>query len=318
MNKTEPFLPASRLLRVVPATYVEEPIYNIQQRTSNPIRIVPAASARIRYTRLKTYTGKPTTIASLDFEVSPFLNSDVILDKAELALSDGSIETLSDVPGLSPPITCRPRDDISLVYKLVPEYEPDPNPSTTVMSSTLDISLGATILLSEDCHPNISMQWRTAVDFSVVLNPTFGGPSQALQRNNRPASLSMSLNQSSGVVSAPSLRRSSLRERAYSVADMGVTISFSGPAHVEVGKPFSWGIFIVNRSPIARKLAMIAIPRRKLVDPCDHATRPSTSSLKGDPVAEAVTDENIIHAKQRSVAGQDVELICLTTDIRIG
>ncbi|BDD54792.1 hypothetical protein MPDQ_006671 [Monascus purpureus] len=318
LNKTEPFLPASRLLRVVPATYVEEPIDNIQQRTSNPIRIVPAASARIRYTRLKTYTGKPTTVASLDFEVSPFLNSDVILDKAELALSDGSIETLSDVPGLSPPIICRPRDDISLVYKLVPEYEPDPNPSTTVMSSTLDISLGATILLSEDCHPNISMQWRTTVDFSVILNPTFGGPSQALQRNNRPASLSMSLNQSNGVVSAPSLRRSSLRERAYSVADMGVTISFSGPAHVEVGKPFSWGIFIVNRSPIARKLAMIAIPRRKLVDPCGHATRPSTSSLMGEPVAEAVTDENIIHAKQKSVAGQDAELICLTTDIRIG
>lgn len=320
LDETAPFLPASRLLRVVPSTFLEEPIYNIQQHTSHPIRIVPAASARIRYLRLRTYSGKPTTVASLDFEVSPFLNCDVIFDKADLQLSDGTIETLSDVPGLTPPITCRPRDDISLVYKLAPEYDQDPNPSTTVMTSTLDISLGAIILLSEECHPRISMRWRTNVDFSMVLNPTFGGPSKALQRNNRPASLPMTPNQSNGAAAPPSLRRSSVRERAYSVADLGVTISFAGPASVEVGKPFCWDVFIVNRSSVPRKFAMVAIPRRKRADPRGHISRPSSSSMsgKGDQVAEAVTDENIIHAKQKSVAGQDAELICLSTDIRVG
>ena len=323
LKDLDPFLPASRLLRVVPTTYVEEPVYNIQQQTSNPIRIVSSVGAKMRYTRLRTYSGKPTTVASLDFEVSPFINSDVIFDKAELSLSSGSVETLSGIEGLMPPITCRPRDDVSLVYKLSAEHEPDPSHPTTVLSSTLDISLAATVLLSADCQPRIRMQWRTSVDFSLVLNPTFGGPSQALQRNNRPASLPMSPN--GNRPTSPSIRQSSgaPRGRAYSAAaasDIGVTVSFSGPVNVQVGKAFCWDVFIVNRSSTPRRFVMIAIPRRKRVDPRGHASRPSSSisSGKGDQIAEAVTDENIIHAKQKSVSGQDTELLCLSTDVRIG
>jgi hypothetical protein len=314
----DPFLPASRLLRVVPASYSEDPIYNIQQESGHPIRVVPAASARIRYSRLNTYSGRPTTVASLDFEVTPFLNCDVVFDKAELHMTDGTIETLSDATGLVPPLSCRPRDDVTLIYKLTPEYGPDPNPSTTVMISMLDIRLEAVIKLADDCYPRILMQWRTNVDFSLALNPTFGGPSQALQRNNRPASLPMTPNQSNGGL-PPS--RTSFRERAYSVADMGVTVSFSGPDNVVVGKPFSWNVFIVNRSTTPRKFALIAIPRRKRADPRSHVARPSSSSLTSrmeDQVAEAVTDDNIVHAMQKSVAGQEGELVCLSTDLRVG
>ncbi|KAE8394323.1 TRAPP trafficking subunit Trs65-domain-containing protein [Aspergillus alliaceus] len=316
----DPFLPASRLLRVVPAQYSEDPIYNVQQQSGHPIRVVPAASARIRYSRLNSYSGRPTTVASLDFEVTPFLNCDVVFETAELQMSDGTIETLSEAPGLVPPITCRPRDDITLIYKLTPEYGPDPNPSTTVMVSILDIRLEAVIKLSDNCNPRILMQWRTNVDFSIALNPTFGGPSQALQRNNRPASLPMTPSQSNVVGGTPP-SRSSFRERAYSVADMGVTVSFSGPANVVVGKPFSWNVFIVNRSTTPRKFALIAIPRRKRADPRSHVARPSSSSLTSrqeDQVAEAVTDDNIVHAMQKSVAGQEAELVCLSTDLRVG
>lgn len=314
-SQKEPFLPASRLLRVVPTTYNEDPIYNIQQQHGHPFRVVPAASARIRYSRLNSYTGVPTTVASLDFEVTPFLTCDVSFEKADLSLSEGAIVSLSEIPGLTLPLTCRPRDDVTLVYKLTPEYGPETNPSSTAMISSLEISLEAVILLSDDCHPRIAMQWRTNVDFSMALNPTFGGPSQALQRNNRPASLSMSSQ------SGATPNRSSLRERAYSVTDGGVTISFSGPVRVQVGSPFSWDVFIVNRSHAPRKFALIAIPRRKRVDPRGHVARPSSSSMSGrkeDQVAEAVTDDNIVHARQKSVAGQEAELISLSTDIRVG
>ncbi|CAL5871071.1 uncharacterized protein PFLUO_LOCUS5317 [Penicillium psychrofluorescens] len=322
----EPFLPASRLLRVVPTTANEDPIFNIQQQNSHQIRVVPAASARIRYSRLNAYTGVPTTIANVDFEVTPFLNSEVLLDKADIRLSEGTIESLSDIPGLSLPLTCRPRDDVTFVYKLTPEYGPETNPSSTAMVSTLDISLGAVIHLSDDCQPRISMDWKTNVDFSMALNPTFGGPSPALQRPHRPTSLPMTpgnLNHpNQAALTAPgNPNRSSLRERAYSVTDVGVTISFSGPSRVQVGSPFSWDVFVVNRSSVPRKFALIAIPRRKRVDPRGHVARPSSSSLsnrKEDQVAEAVTDENIVHAMQKNVAGQEVELISLSTDIRIG
>lgn len=313
----EPFLPASRLLRVVPTTYTEDPVYNIQQNTGRPFRVVPAASARIRYSRLNSYTGLAQTVASLDFEVTPFLNSEVSFDKADLQLSEGTIEPLSNVPGLTLPLTCRPRDDVTLVYKLTPEYGPETNHSSTAMMSTLDISLGAVILLSEGCQPRISMQWRTSVDFSIALNPTFGGPSKTLQRGNRPTNLSMSSNRPDSAAN----HRSSLRERAYSVTDVGVTISFSGPSRVQVGSPFSWDVFIVNRSNAPRKFVLVAIPRRKRVDPRGHVARPSSSSIssrKEDQVAEAVTDDNIVHAMQKSVAGQEAELINLSTDIRVG
>lgn len=293
----------------------------MHQQTGHPIPIVAAASARIRYRRLNSYIGRPTTIASLDFEVTPFLNCAVVLDKAELHLLDGTVDTLSDVPELLPPITCSPRDDVTLLYRLTSEYGPDPNPSTTVTPSTLDISLGAVVLLSEDCRPRISMQWRTNVDFSLPLNPTFGGPSHAIQRSNRPASLPMTASHASANSGIRPPSRISLHERVYSAMDLAVTISFSGPASVEVGKPFSWSVFIVNRSPVPRKFALAAIPRRKRADPRSHVARPSSSSIasrKEDQVAEAVTDDNIVHAMQKSAAGQDAELICLSTDIRVG
>ncbi|KAJ5459286.1 hypothetical protein N7530_011230 [Penicillium desertorum] len=305
----EPFLPASRLLRVVPTTYNEDPIYNIQQHHGHPFRVVPAASARIRYSRLNSYTGTPMTVASLDFEVTPYLTCEVAFDKANLHLSEGTIESLSDTPGLALPITCRPRDDVTLMYKLTPEYGPETNPSSTALVSTLDIALEAIILVDDECKPRISMQWRTNVDFSVALNPTFGGAQSSAAKDQPPY-------QSVRVDS-----RGSLRERAYSVTDVGITISFSGPVRVQVGSVFSWDVFIVNRSNILRKFALIAIPKRKRVDPRGHVARPSSSSItsrKEDQVAEAVTDDNIVHARQKSVAGQEVELISLSTDIRVG
>ncbi|PLN81511.1 TRAPP trafficking subunit Trs65-domain-containing protein [Aspergillus taichungensis] len=322
LKRKDPFLPASRLLRVVPAQYSENPIYNVQQESGHPIRVVPAASARIRYVRLNSFSGQPATIASLDLEVTPYLNCDVVFDKADLRMSDGTVELMSNAPGLVPPIQCRPRDNITLMYKLTPEYGPDPNPTTTAMACFLDISLEAVIKLSEDNGPRILMQWRTNVDFSMALNPNFGGPSQALQRIRRPSSLSMVPPiQTTPLGGAPPPSRGSLRERAYSTVDQGVSISFSGPTRVEVGKAFSWDVFIVNRSPVPRKFAIFAIPRKKRADSRGHGARPSSASLssrKEHQVAEAVTDDNIVHAMQKTVTGQEADLVSLSTDLRVG
>lgn len=323
MKDAAPYLPASRLLRVVPATQTEEPIYNIQQQSQHPIRIIPAASARIRYSRLNTYSGRPTTIASLDFEVTPFASYEVVLQKAQLTLSDGLVEELSNVSGLVTPIPCRPKDNVTLIYRLTPEYGPEPDPPTTAMVSILEISLGAIIQVASDCHPRVSMMWKTNVDFSTPLNPIFGAPSQVLQRNNRPTSLSMapSHGASSSFSNIAPSNRSSLRERAHSTTELGMTISFSGPPNVEVGKAFHWDVFIVNRSGKARKLALIGIPRRKRADPKKHVARPSSSSTmsrKEDQVAEAVTDENIVYAMQKNAAPHETELVCLSIDVRVG
>jgi hypothetical protein len=321
LKSVNPYLPASRLLRVVPATQKEDPIHNIWQQTPNPIRIVPAASARIRCSRMNTFSSLPTTVASLDLEVTPFLGCDVVFDKADLVLSEGHVQSLSDGLDLTLPITLRPRDDVTLIYKLTPEYGPESNLSTTALVSVLDISLEAVIQLSDDCQPRISMQWRTNVDFSMPLNPTFGGPSQVLQRNNRPASLPVTPGQGAASSGSSATNRSSYRERALSFTHGGVTISFSGPVNVELSKPFRWDVFIVNRSGVPRKFAMVSIPRRKRIDPRRHVARPSSSSAsskKDEQLAEAVTDESIVHAMQKNAAGQEAELICLSPDVRMG
>lgn len=321
LNISEPFLPASRLLRVVPATHTEDPIHSVKQHSQNLIRIVPATSARIRYSRLNTYSSRLTTIASLDLEVTPYPNCEVIFDKADLTLSDGNIEELSGLPSLCLPIKCQPRDDVTLLYRLTPEYSPEANPSTTAIVNILDISLSAIVQLSNDCKPHLSMQWRTNVDFSMPLNPIFGGPSQAMQRNNRPASLPMTPSTSTVPSGMPGSTKSSFRERAFSIARFGVTVSFSGPTHIEVSRPFRWNVFIVNRSTTPRKFAMVAIPRRKKVDPRRHVARPSSSSVaskKDEQLAEAITDESLIHAMQKNAANQEMELISLSTDVRVG
>ncbi|PGH33362.1 hypothetical protein GX50_03839 [[Emmonsia] crescens] len=328
-SNPQPFLPASRLLRVIPAAQEEVSSYRVQQVTHRPVRIIPIASARIRYSRLNTYSSKPTTIASLDFEVTPFTNFDVILEKTELTLFDGQVESLTADNGYALPVTCRPRDEMTFVYKLTPEHGLETAPSTTAVVYVLDISLGATICVSEECQPRISMQWRTNVDFSLPLNPTFGGPSQVLQRNNRPASLPMTPSQSGGAtptaLTASGAALATNRRSSYLCStDIGVTISFSGPNSVEVGKPFHWDIFIVNRSQKSRKFAMAAVPRRKRAEvrSSRHIARLSSSSASSgrreEQIAEAVTDENIVYAMQKNATPYDTELICLSTDIRVG
>ncbi len=66
--------------------------------------------------KMNTFSSRPITIASLDLEVTPFLLATCCLwTKAEIILSDGQVENISGVPELQPPITLRPRDDVTLI-----------------------------------------------------------------------------------------------------------------------------------------------------------------------------------------------------------
>ena len=316
------FLPASRLSRVLPVTKSENPTVQLRHNTPRAVRVVAAVSARVRYSRLNTYSSRPLTVASLDFEVTPFVDLDVILEKANLDLSEGRVERLIEAAGLRPPIVCRPKDDVTFLYKLYPDNGPEASIATTALVGVLDIFLGAKVCVSDVCEPRISMRWRTTVDFSMPLNPVYGGPSQGLQRNNRPTSLPVSSGpaQPASGVSTP-VSRPPGRDRAVSNADLGVTISFSGPSSVAVGKIFRWTVSVVNHSSKSRKFAIVAIAPRKRIEQRKHATKPSTSSTDGRKetnVAEAVADENIVYAMQKSAMSNDTELVCLSTDVRVG
>ncbi|KAF3892375.1 TRAPP trafficking subunit Trs65-domain-containing protein [Trichophyton interdigitale] len=301
----DPYLPASRILRLVPSTQPEGSMYNIQQTSYHPIRIIPAASARIRYSRSATVLKKLSTTASLDFEATPFTSYEVVLEEANLSLTNGTVEPLTQAIGFSPPISCPARDDISLVYKLISSEFAD----GAQVTSMLDISLKVTVLVSDECRPKISMRWRTSVDFSRPTSQSLGGVSNVLRRSI----ISRGSDESTQEPTTPQVT-------SFAPTDHGVKISFFGPPSVEVGKPFDWDVFIVNTSTKARKFGLSAVPFRRRLDARTHVPRPSSSSSikRADEVADAVIDENIVYAMQQNAAPHETDLLCLSTDSKIG
>lgn len=334
-----PHLSSLRLSRIAPATPKAQGIFHsLKQHPQRSFRVVHAASARLRYSRLNSYNVKATVLASLEFEVAPLVGCELCLESVDMRLSGGSIEPLKIGSNLTPPITCQPRDQIILLYRLTPDEELSTNSPTTMTAKALDIFITATAMVSEDCRPHLSMQWRTTVDFSMPLNPSFGRPSQLLQRAHRPSSLPVPPtpgNVPARAGAAPSSTRTLLhetdsvassevmpgRQRAFSLGDIGVTVTFRGPRIVYVGEAFKWEVFAVNRSNKIRRLAMVALPKRRR-DTRKHLSKPSSSSAGGREdasLADVAVDENIVYAMQKNAALEPAELISLSTDdIRVG
>ncbi|KAI5295391.1 hypothetical protein KEM52_001549 [Ascosphaera acerosa] len=316
-------LPSSRLQRVVPMTPPDGSIGRVQQARSQPINIILAAMARVRYSRASSVSSQPATIASLDFEVTPQAAHDVVLEAANLSIPGGYVDCLTSATGFAPPIVCSPRGDVTLVYRLRPPQDSTSTAgaagsSTTASMFDLDIAVRATVLLSDDCRAQLSMQWRTHVDFSLPLNPSYGAPTNSMQRSQRPSNLSVSTTAGGppAVVAPPT----DARTHSLSMDD-AVSVAFSGPQYVEVGKEFSWDVFIVNRSTKPRRFVLAAVPRRKKLDVRRHIARPTSSSftgLRAESVAEPVIDDNYVYAMQKNATPYDPDLVCLTLEVRAG
>lgn len=333
-----PYLPISRLDRVLPDAPMDGGLIKIRHAPTRPIPVVQAVSARIRYSRLDASSHHAGIIASLDFEVTRFMDLSVDLEVAHVELTHGSTEALMPQ---HLPISCRPRDVMTFMYRLHPAYHFDtPLPPTTTLStvsagSTADvisISTLASISVSDACRAKIAMAWATQIDLSAPLNPNFGPPGQSLQRANRPQSLPVGpAGSSTATESLAGTPRTSVLWRS------GITISFSGPATpVEVGRTFVWKILVVNQGPKTAKLAVIPIPQiqRPYIQSQHfghrHAPKISSSSShhvekrhadggSGGDIAPAICDENIVYALQhQNPQSSGTELLSLTPELRIG
>ena len=304
------------------------PLKNISRQS---IKIYPAINARVRYSRPNNTPTNPSVIASLDIDMTPFAGSEITLRKVELSISGGNVEALDDVPGLRLPICCLPQDDVTFLYRLLPD---DLDLTNKSQIRALDISIVATANLCDVCQPQISMHWTTSLDFTPPVNPGFGNATQPIQRPHRPAQLSIG---SSSFEIAPTVSSLAIsrpdalpanditihHQRNPSIPDFGVTVTFTGPSSDEPmypGVPFIWSVFIVNRSDRPRKLALMVLPKRRRTEA--RITRPPSTSYGGvrkDPkIADAVVDENIVYAMQRNSAIETTEIVCLSADTRVG
>ena len=323
-----PRLPALRLTRVNIIDSDPPPTERAPSVRPQPdFRVIPAITAKVRYSRVNGITGKLTIVASIDIETGTFFDHDVHIDSVQMRLlSEGSSEVLCQGIASMLPMTCRPGDNLTFLFRLVGS-EPLPDvASPNLNSRTLDISIDANVLTNASCRPRIKMRWSAGVDFSATLNPTFNFPAQPLQRSKRPTSITLShaLSRETGMPGSSQGLHSLgayRRERAVSVNELGVSVTFTGPNDIFVGEPFCWDIFVVNRSSKPRKLAIAVIPKFNNGDMRTHLSEPSYSSTRGRrdaTIAEAVIEENLLYTMQKSASKDAVQIVSLSNELKIG
>ncbi|TEY74211.1 hypothetical protein BOTCAL_0075g00130 [Botryotinia calthae] len=334
LNGIKPRLSALRVARVAPAAQIirdlARPFKNISRQS---IKVYPAINARVRYSRPNGTPNNTSVIASLDIDITSFVNCEIILTDIQLKVYGGQVQNLNQIPGLALPITCRPQDDISFLYRILPD---DVDVTNKSQIRAIDISITASANVTAVCKPQIVMQWSTSLDFTPPINNGFGQPTKPIQRPHRPSALSigatfdsiptipsLAINHPDALLTIEATTPTRPHHRHQnSVPDFGVTMTFSSPSTSPIypGHPFIWSIFIVNRSDRPRKLALLVLPKRRRTEA--RITRPPSTghgSARRDPkVADAVLDENIIYAIQRNSAMESSEIVCLSTDTRVG
>lgn len=341
LNGIQPRLSALRVSRVAPVTQhtkdLLRPIPVLPKQLA--LRIFPAVHSRIRFARPNTTPPSPDIIAMLEIDFTSFFDCEIALTSISMTVPDGSVEDLTQESGLSLPMSCVAHDHITFLYRISPEEV-----ETLAKNPMRDLSIeiAATALVQPGfCTPKLLMAWATSLDFTLPLNPGFGSATQPIQRAHRPSQLSIT-SMTSLVAPAvarpdalPSLEAAS--NKTETALDLGITVTFSAPPRtqrIRPGEEFVWTVFVVNRSsPTStsppRKLALVAIPRRRRNE--SRVNRPPSIShvpvagsahqpkpVRDRSVADAVMDENVVHAMQHSSAVDNAEMVCLSADVRVG
>ncbi|KAJ4861065.1 TRAPP trafficking subunit trs65 domain-containing protein [Trichoderma breve] len=336
LNGVKPRLSALRVSRVAPVTRQQDFMTRLRTLPQLSIKVFPVLHTRIRFSRPNTIPLSRSIVALLEIDFTSHFECEALLNSIRLTSPNGTVENLNDEAGLSLPLSCVSHDHITLLYHIQPQQTETTLPRDT--SGSLEISIAASVLVIPGvCTPSLTMSWTTALDFSLPVNPSFGTASESgIQRAHRPTQLSIGsvaqvithLKSPSAIRpdALPTLEASTNRTEA-SIPDLGITMSFTAPSTpVHPGDIFSWTVYVVNRSSDKanntrppRKLALVAVPKRRRAEV--RPIRPPSSSgrRRGDKeIADAVLDENVIHALQKSATLETSELICLSADTRVG
>lgn len=344
LGGVKPELSALRVSRVAPMTQPRDGTRRINGLQNLRLKIYPVVHTRVRFSRPNTSPPSPALIALLEVDFTPLFDCEVSLENITLSVPDSTIENLNTEDGMTLPLSCVAHDHLTFLYRLAPQHL---DVVTKNPNRDLTITIKVLVLQNPDgpsiCTPRLAMTWTTNIDFTLPVNPGFGQPiPQPIQRAHRPSQLSIGggvdvQSLVSPSVSRPdalpSLEAATAPPLTTILPDFGITMTFTGPDKpVHAGLEFSWSVFVVNRSKLdgngagvghhnSRKLALLVIPKRRRNE-LRVIRPPSTSGgpgAKRDPlVADAVLDENIVHAMQRSSVVDSTEVICLSADVRIG
>ncbi|KAI8965616.1 TRAPP trafficking subunit Trs65-domain-containing protein [Daldinia sp. FL1419] len=343
MNGVKPHLSALRVSRVAPVTQqARGQLQPIKSSSKLSMRIYPAVHSRMRFTHLNTTPSTATVLAMLELDFTPFFECEMILDSVSISVVEGIVEDLTSQSGMALPISCVAHDHITFLYRISPA---EVHLVSKIPVRDLNIAISVKALLQPELsEPRINMAWTATVDFTVPVNPGYGSTMQPIQRRHRPSQLSIG-GESTISLTAPSVARPdalpSLEASTgaeTTVPEIGIAMTFTGPSPGEQifpGDEFVWNVFVVNRSPAPsaapRKLAIVVIPKRRRTE--SRVNRPPSISRLPEPshsltqqlksprdrsVADAVLDENVVHAMQHSSVIDSAEVVCLSADVRVG
>ncbi|KAK7431085.1 hypothetical protein QQZ08_002366 [Neonectria magnoliae] len=335
LDGVKPRLSALRVSRVAPVTRPHDLMKHIRALQHLEFKIFPIVHTRIRFSRPNTAPSSAAVIALLEVDFTSYFDCEVTLDNIALSIPDSTVESLNDGVGMLLPLTCVSHDHITFLYHIAP-HELDVTPKNPTRD--LDITISATAhVVPGRCTPSLTMSWTTNLDFTTPVNPGFGptfGPTAGtgIQRAHRPSQLSIT-----GLAVHPLKSPSVIRpdalpalEAATSNAEiplpeLGITMTFSGPSDpIHPGDVFSWTVHVVNRatennSLPPRKLALVAVPKRRRNEV--RLTRPPSTGgrRRGEKeIADAVMDDNVLHAMQKNFMVEAAEVVCLSADTRVG
>ena len=330
LDGAKPRLSALRVSRVAPVTRNQGQVKHIRALQQLDLKILPVIHTRIRFSRPNTTPSSSAVIALLEVDFTSHFDCEISLDNIALSIPDSVIEELNGEAGMQMPMSCVSHDHVTFLYRIAP-HELDVTPKNPTRD--LDITISATAqVVPGVCTPRLSMSWTTNLDFTTPVNPGFGPTTgSGIQRSHRPSQLSIA-----GQINVPLKSPSIIRPDALpaleastqteaSIPDLGITMTFSGPSEpVHPGDVFSWTVFVVNRATEKsarppRKLALVAVPKRRRNDV--RMMRPSSTGGKrrGEKeIADAVIEDNVLHAMQKSSLVDSTDIVCLSADTRIG
>ncbi|KAL9571142.1 hypothetical protein ACKAV7_004480 [Fusarium commune] len=332
LGGVKPRLSALRVSRVTPVTRSQDVTKHIRALPQVQHKIFPVVHTRIRFSRPTTAPTSSAVIALLEVDFTSHFECEVSLDQIELSILDATVENLNNDAGMQLPLTCVSHDHITFLYRIAPRQH-----DVTVKNPMreLDIKISATAqVIPGRCTPSMNMSWSTQLDFTLPVNPGYGSATAGtgIVRAHRPSQLSITGQAVNPLVSPSIIRPDALptleaatSNTDASITELGITMTFTGPSEpVYPGQVFSWTVYIVNRateknSAPPRKLALVAIPKRRRGEV--RMTRPPSVGGRrhGEKdVADAVTDENVLHALQKNSSVESTDVVCLSADTRVG
>ncbi|KAF1930825.1 uncharacterized protein M421DRAFT_418301 [Didymella exigua CBS 183.55] len=275
-----PRLSAMRISKIAPSAPLARELVRPIKTGQRPLfRVVPPLMWRTRFAALHTPVADRSLLASLDVEVASYTSYAVSIQSVDLSMLGGDMEPLAAVGAATP---CSPGDQLSYLYKATPDLGPDGTPALGSKGHTLTVRILADVHVGPLCTPRVAITWRTPVDFA---------PEHDTQERGAPS------------------------------AAANVTLTMTGPCRVKVGTPFHWSLFILNRSASAQRLGIIVLPKRKHTPthrPSSSAAVPASHGASTALLAPAVQDSNAVYARQKSARAEPAQLVCLTTELRLG